>query len=167
MQALIDFLTHPYVVLNHVAESVYDDTGTACHQRLRSRVKGRHRFTIDDYKNLRREILTFSRRLDRQANLLEAALTQEGTPDWKALVTHPWLNLKTILTEAGQPFGYTYSQAYDRLRIRTQPPAEFIQGIATLYREFAAWTRTQLDAAKTQRKEYAFSLGRGGGSHVE
>lgn len=165
MQALIDLLTHRYLVLNHIAESVYDEATVACHQRLRSRVQGRHRFTVEDYKTLRKEALAFSRRLDRKADQLEAALGQEGPVDWKSLVSHPWLNLKEVLADAGAPFGYRYSQAYDRLRVRTPPPEGFIRGIATRYRDFAQHIRTQLDTAHAHRKDYVFSAGRGGGSH--
>ncbi|RMG66808.1 MAG: hypothetical protein D6722_14320 [Bacteroidetes bacterium] len=165
MQTLIDLLSHRYLVLNRVAESVFDVPAPACHQRLRSRVQRRHRFAVEDYKTIRKEVLAFSRRLDRMAGKLEAAQASDKPADWKALMHHPWLNLKEVLVDAGAPLGLGYAQAYDRLRLRAAPPEVLIRGVAATCRDFAAWLRAQLEAAQVERKTYVFSAGRGGASH--
>jgi hypothetical protein len=165
MQSLIDLLSHPHLVLNRVAEQVYEGEGNATHQRLRSRVSGRHRFTSDEYQAIRKTALGVSRRLDSIATKIDDALASGQPKDWLQLVAHPWLNHKSLLAEAGAPLGMDYLRSYDALRGQRPLPEAYLPSLANTYRDFAAWIRAQLDLAKVERKAYPFSQGRGGASH--
>jgi hypothetical protein len=164
MQSLIDILNHPALVLNRVAETVYDGQGPAVHQRLRSRAQQRHRFSVADYKALRKHLLAFSRRLDVIAERLEAS-QEVSRPDWLKLMHHPWLNHKYLLTQLGAPHQLSYLQVYDGMRGRIPLPEALPLELAQQYRQLALWLREQLELAKEARKTYPFSQGRGGGSH--
>ncbi|MDX2286979.1 MAG: hypothetical protein NW241_22635 [Bacteroidia bacterium] len=165
MEHLIQLLSHPYLVLNHVAETVYEAEGAAVHQRLRSRVKGRHRFLTEEYKAIRKQALGFSRKLDRMAEKLLEAQADGARPDATRLMQHAWLNHKEVLEAVGAKAGLSYYQTYDRLRNRLQPAPETLQALAGELTAFAQWVRERLDAAQEESKAYAFSQGRGGASH--
>ncbi|MDX1909413.1 MAG: hypothetical protein SF053_20405 [Bacteroidia bacterium] len=172
MNDLIEILSHPYLVLNAIARDTYegetpDNPDTeAFNQRLRSRVKGRHRFSAEEYKTLRRLLIAFSRKLDRYADKLEAQSAPD-TPaaDLTRLFQHPWLNHKEILEGLGARSGLNYYQLYDRLRSRVKADAQASRDLATELRRFAAWVRERLEQAHEARKTYVFSNGRGKASH--
>jgi len=165
MNSLIELLSHPYLITNRVAESVYQEEGAAIQQRLRSRIKGRHHFTVEDYQAIRKEAINVSRQLDRIADKLDKKEQAGDKQDWLLLMQHPWLNHKHILKQVGKKYGLSYYKIYDSLRDKVDRPQGFIGGLSKEYRRFASWIRQRLDEAKVEKKEYVFSVGRGGGSH--
>lgn len=166
MQSLIDLLAHPYWILNHVAETIYEGEGAAFHQRLRSRLKGRHRFTVEDYKALRKHMLVVSRRLDGLAERIrQADPATAPSENWVKRLQHPWINQKPVFEAVGKAHGLSYLQVYDALRNRTRLPEGFLPEVAEEYHGFASWIRDQLDLAREEKKAYRFSQGRGGASH--
>lgn len=165
MESLIELLSHPYLILNRVAEDVYGEKTAAMHQRLRSRVLGRHRFGVEEYKDLRRELLKFARQLERIAGKLDEQAADPGKANRLTQIQHPWLNHRAILEDLGRPYDLRYTAVYDRLRSRTSLPEGMLANLAILYRTFAATVQHQLEAAHEARKAYPFSQGRGGASH--
>ena len=163
MNSLIEVVTHPYLVLNRIAETLYRDKGNAIHQRLRSRVKGRHRFTMEEYQTLRRVLADMSGRFAYIASKLETAQQAPGmeAPDWRRLLQSRWINTSHLLEAVGARYGLNYLQVYDRLRTRPPLPEGFVPALIAEYRRFAAWIDTQLEQAKAERKDYGFSQGRG------
>ena len=163
MNSLIEVVAHPYLVLNRIAETLYRDKGNAIHQRLRSRVKGRHRFTMEEYQTLRRILVDMSTRFAAIASKLEAAQQSPAleAPDWRRLLRSRWINTSHLLEVVGAGYGLSYLQVYDRLRNRATLPEGFLPGLIAEYRRFAAWIDAQLEQAKAERKDYAFSQGRG------
>jgi hypothetical protein len=171
MNSLIEILSHPYLVLNPIAEDLYPpvpenaEGSEALHQRLRSRVKGRHRFAVEEYKALRKGLLSLSRKLDRDAEKLRAQAAEGKGGDLRRLIQHPWLNAKELLGRLGAAQGLNYYQVYDRLRSRVKAPEGSLEALAGELSAFAAWLRERLEAAQAESRDYPFSQGRGGGSH--
>lgn len=171
MNSLIEILSHGYLVLNPIAEAIYPpvaenaEGSEALHQRLRSRVKGRHRFAAEEYKALRKGLLSLSRKLDRDAAKLRALAAEGKASDLRQLIQHPWLNAKEVLGRLGSAQGLNYYQVYDRLRSRVKAPEGALEALAGELSRFAAWLRERLEAAQAESREYAFSQGRGGASH--
>lgn len=163
MNSLIEVVAHPYLVINRIAETLYRDKGNAIHQRLRSRIKGRHRFTMEEYQTLRRLLTDMSGRFAYIASKLETAQQAPGTeaPDWHRLLRSRWINTSHLLEAVGADYGLSYLQVYDRLRNRATLPEGFVPALIAEYRRFAAWIDAQLELAKAERKDYAFSQGRG------
>lgn len=167
MQSLIAILSHPYLITNRVAEAIYaeEEASNAIHQRLRARIKGRHHFTVEDYKAVRKVFRSFIQQLERLAKKLEKKFNTGEQQDWLRLMHHPWLNHKNLLTEVGQQFELDYYGVYDGLRYRKTLPKKFIPTLIEAYKEYTKWIKEQLEVAKIEKKEYRFSVGRGGGSH--
>ena len=166
MNSLIDILGHDYIVINRMAEAIYGETGNAINQRLRSRIKRRHHFTVEDYKASRRELLAFSRQLDRIADKMEKLQAGDKKKiDWLKQMHHPILNHKNLIAEVATGFQSGYYSLYDGLRNKKALPKGVIPAMVKEYRQFAEQIRAALESAKEEKKTYTFSQGRGGASH--
>ncbi len=161
MNSLIELLNHPYHILNHLAGAMYSNIApTAAHQRLRSRAKGLHHFTPEEYKTLREMFGRLAKTLERFATRLETPV-DGPQPNWLTVTAQPWLNHKKIMEATGEPLGLSYVTIYDALRGKRTPPEGLLPALASHYRQHATWIRTQLDQSKAERSSYAFSAGRG------
>lgn len=165
MESLVRLLKNPCLVENRIAEAMYDSEKPAVHTRLRSRLRGRHRFSVSDYKAARKVLLSLSRRLDQMADRIEKLHQDNKTPTagLLALVKHPQLHLHYVLQAAGLE---DYYRTYDQLRQRTTPPPEMPAALSHALKTLAAQLRDGLAQAEMEAKEYVFSVGRGGGSHL-
>lgn len=167
MQSLTTLLNHPYIIRNRVAEAIYGGSSAAINQRLRARVLGRHRYTKDDYQALRKEGLAFAKKIDAIAQKITKTYTQNPkNTHWLQLIHHSWLNHKSIVLKVAGAYKLSYTRAYDGLRSRTSLPEGFLPQIAEEYRQLAEFVRNQLDIAKSEKKDYPFSKGKGGASHL-
>ncbi len=166
MKSLIKLLSHPYLVLNHMATTIYEDAGSPVHQRLRSRVTERHRFSVEDYQAIKKSALATSRRLDRIAEKIRSAQQESHSPNWLRLCEHPWINQKALVEAVGQHYDLSYLRAYDALRSRAPLPEGFLHDLAKQFELLAAFMRDCLEDAKEEKKIYPFSHGRGGASHL-
>ncbi len=166
MKSLIALLSHPYLVVNRIAETVYGEKRAAIQERLRSRIRERHYFTFSEYQQLRKAFMAFSVRLDQLADRMEAARKgADPRPDWHQLMRNRWLKPMVILRKLGKPHGLTQLQTYDRLRGRGKLPDTFTHELIREYRDFATWIRACLAQVKVEKQTYEFSQGTGGAGH--
>jgi hypothetical protein len=168
MKSLIEVLDHPFLIQNRIAEDLYEDTGAIYFERLRSRIKGRHRFTLAEYKDLRKLLSAFAGKIHRLPPRLDRAWANQHDGPWVyRLMDHPWVNRKSILLEVGKRENLTYYQVYDQIRGRTVFKQNIYDRLVEVYEEYAPWLDEKLEEMKEERKTYLFSHGRGGRGHIK
>jgi hypothetical protein len=168
MEPLQNLLKHPFVVSNRLAELLYKEEGVNCFTRLRSRSRGRHRFTKEEYKGLVKLFREMSTRVRTKADRLADALqTPYAHRNLRHMLEHPTINLRQMLMAAGREIGKTYYQFYDSLRGRSPLQPGEGEAIVACFRAFADEIDAALEAAKQSAKHYPFSAGRGQVSHLE
>jgi hypothetical protein len=167
MQSFLDFLSHPYLLLNRLAENIYGGQGPAIHQRLRSRLKERHRFNKEDYRLLRKEMLAYASQLEKLARRLEQDRKDGDKADkLLARMEHPYLKLKLLLVKVGASHDLSYQKVYDGLRGRRKLPEGFFPAVIAEIEAYAQTIRAQADRVKEEKKAYPFSQGPGQASHL-
>ncbi|QQS28577.1 MAG: hypothetical protein IPM47_17260 [Sphingobacteriales bacterium] len=169
MESVRYLLNHPFIVLNNVAEVLYEQKTPAYYARLRSRAIGRHRFKEEEYKQLTKIFTQFGSKINKTADKLEL-LTKDENPKKNILPVNllhlPMLNVKQLLTKSAENTSLNYFRIYDSLRYRTKLSDTEIKAIINNLRLFVKDIELHLDLAKKEAKTYSFVLGRGSKSHI-
>lgn len=162
LKSLTDLLTHPYLVRNRLAETLYGESSAAAHTRLMSRAKGRHRFREEEASGLIKIFEDLAGRLEGLAGKLQGAEIEPD--DTKMLLVFPELSLK-LLIDAALGEGH-YLSFYERLRDGRTLPEGWLEAVAAELRRFAAQMRENADLARREARQYPFSYGKGRISHL-
>lgn len=163
LKSLTDLLTHPYLVRNRLAETLYGESSNAVYTRLMSRAKGRHRFREEEAHGLIKIFERLAGRLERLADKLQGAEVKPA--DAKKLLVFPELNLKPVIDATlGQG---RYLSFYERLRDGRTLPEGWLEAVAAELLRLAAQIRENADLARGEARQYPFSYGKGRISHLE
>lgn len=166
LHSLTALLSHPFVVRNRLAEALYGAGNVATHTRLTSRARGRHRFTEWEVRRLLVILRRLARKLERRAGKL-AALGEEELRSGAVLrlLDLPEFNAKPFIEAAlGSERYYTF---YDRARARGHLPDAWRQAVVDALNTFVQEIYSGCEQAERDARQYPFSHGKGGASHLK
>ncbi len=162
MKGLNNILNHKYIIVSKVAYDIYNEKSQKVYERLRSRVKERHRYTEDEYKALIKYFKRFAKKLET-TNPRDFYDKKYKIFDLEGFTKHlpKALNFKTILSKLGDYLTY-----YDMLRNKRQMDTKILTKIKNELKKAANFIYKNLEKAKDEAKTYNFSYGRGQHSHL-
>jgi len=166
LHSLADLLNHRFVVRNRLAEALYGEGNVATYTRLMSRARGRHRFTEGEVHRLLVILRRLARKLDRRAAKLAALGDKElRSGAVLRLLDLPEFNAKPFIEDAlGTDRYYAF---YDRARARGRLPDAWRQAVVEALHAFVQEIHTGCEQAERDARQYPFSYGKGGASHLK
>jgi len=169
MDSLIQLLSHPYLMKKAVADIIYEEHNANTYERLRSRIKQRHRFTHDEYKKLTLFFSEFAEYIEIRAAIVSLAAQQPELVSNQPLLesfAHPCLVFKALADDISISERPHYYHLYDQMRNRTTLKPEWANALADKLKDYATTIRQHVEQAHQQSNTYRFNYGRGNVSHL-
>ena len=162
MKSLTKLLSHKYIQIRKVSDAIYKDKSNASYEKLRSRIKGRHRYTEGEYIKLTEYFEKVARKL-RDINLEDYVDENNVFLYEKFLKDLPdCIEIKPVITD----FNVNYYPVYDQLRGKNVLDKKYLKELQRRLRYFATYIENKLEQAQSEARRYEFSHGRGSSSHL-
>lgn len=161
LPALKTLLAHPVFVLKQLSFDLYEEEGAAPYERLRSRVRGRHRFRKEECHKLHQIFVALAKAFRKASKKLAKLLK---TPDQleghilMPLLECPHINLKAIIEPIGKKYGKNYFQTYDAIRRRSAFTETLCTELVSHLEQLANDIEKQIKLSKNEAKKYSFNL---------
>lgn len=169
MEALQTLILNKRIVTDQLAFAVYEQKQKADLVRLRSRATGKHRFTEQEFKSLKKVFTKLAEQLQKKAESIKQynanATKGKKQPPLLHLMASPLLHTKYFLVETSEQDA-AYQRLYHQLEKKTTWSDAELAHFAQRFEQFAQQILQTVEVSQKEAKQYPFSYGRGKYSHL-